>query len=865
MKRKRLNFMFSFILILFLSLFAVISCRNASAQVPIPEPTVPCDETRSQEFHSLRPYQASPCNQDAEDLALFCGNDFILLDTIVITKTYSSGTTPDYEYPITWEYSFEGEPINPSQEQPPNSELACSYCNQDGECVTRTYGCIPELGCSDSSECIAECTDNGDGTETCYFIVGREVDIAIDLSGAELPIMGYTEPSQGTTDPYTVINSINSDETLADPAKVNEYVSWYLNGTIGRAEYDPPDMDEEEGREKIVNFSGPLKRLMAFESQLVTRSEQVEDAVTSLDCDSNETDPSDPECIRHDQKVEGNTRLSYWENHLPPLRRAFNDFEDYIDDFVSWWNNFRGELFSFIPFSSTEDRKGEVEISEYTIQPPTTGTAVILNSAITNQVPADLFFAHMQESVDLADLLQSIYSPQEANLDADAFGVVPSYAPQCNIVEYRKNPGDNLFAGELTATFEYTAQVTCTYTHPGDGRLCTAIGGTCYAGDQEDWNCDTYYDQIDCNPGSFCGEGCNRPPLNCVDRGEICFDFIRNQVYPCCPGLLCPIDRTANQYCESDPLSISELDYTETCTTQVTISFRTVTKTPLADEVWSKLVAGPAGAFRRIFPQIEDEEGRPIRRLWDIPAATNVTYSVLTGNVSVATPDPKLFFPHIGGVHEYFLNCIQKTLRPQGYGQGCISAPLSTNPVSDSCPAVPDSQIPGEYLGYMKEHFMWLADIWCAGCTGSENNLAEECYNYVVSEAVVAGVNPAFALTIWVNESGASNYCCGGSTTQDFGYNIPSLYMNLEGQLEGFLGMAQQQYCVGIPGFTENMHRWLSRYQSSTGGCDPNDPVATDYYEDVRDFTWQVVTEPIRVCVVGTSFGIDWPTDSSCP
>ena len=60
-----------FLTLFFLSFALFIKIKILKAQVP--SPYVPCDETRptlwppsdwfQTEFHSLRPYQASPCNQ----------------------------------------------------------------------------------------------------------------------------------------------------------------------------------------------------------------------------------------------------------------------------------------------------------------------------------------------------------------------------------------------------------------------------------------------------------------------------------------------------------------------------------------------------------------------------------------------------------------------------------------------------------------------------------------------------------------------------------------------------------------------------------------------------------------------------------
>jgi hypothetical protein len=67
--------------------------RNTSESTdpnPIPKPRVPCDpsQTENPEFHSLRPYQASPCGNEG-NMALFCGNK------IVITEDFDESETID--------------------------------------------------------------------------------------------------------------------------------------------------------------------------------------------------------------------------------------------------------------------------------------------------------------------------------------------------------------------------------------------------------------------------------------------------------------------------------------------------------------------------------------------------------------------------------------------------------------------------------------------------------------------------------------------------------------------------------------------------------------------------------------------------
>ncbi|MDO8341442.1 MAG: hypothetical protein Q7T59_05725, partial [Candidatus Woesebacteria bacterium] len=75
-------------------------------------------------------------------------------------------------------------------------------------------------------------------------------NLIADLSDSEFPILGNTED---------VINSLSNKESFDDATKVNEYVSWYLNGVTDRAEYG--DIKSTDSA-TFVNYSGPLKKLL---------------------------------------------------------------------------------------------------------------------------------------------------------------------------------------------------------------------------------------------------------------------------------------------------------------------------------------------------------------------------------------------------------------------------------------------------------------------------------------------------------------------------------------------------------------------------------------------------------------------------
>ena len=511
---------------------------------------------------------------------------------------------------------------------------------------------------------------------------------------------------------------------------------------------------------------------------------------------------------------------------------------------------------------------------------PIQSNAIVTNVLVQNQQPAKLFFSHMEESAELADILQGTYVPRDEPRVGQIANVAPAEAPFCDLAQIRSNPGDDLFAGEIKADISYTANISCNYVvegsglagDPNNGNLCRFFtGADCSSAVPDNYQCAENYGRLDCSSGEQCTRDCS--PIATGFTCDIAFaealcvpDNFSCTTIVDIPGI-CPSGRRCGQGCTRDNNSLpSPLE--QQCTVDFIIALPTITKTPKADEIWARLVAGTSSVFKRIFPKIGPDA--PIASILDIPAATKVSYS---GNVTVLAGKPgnqrpgvgaELYFPHIGGVQEYFLQCIQTALRPRGFGETCESGALTgLPPPTDACPVVPDSAIPGKWLGGFKQNFVSLANRWTASCPGPENNFADECYNYVVSESLSAGVNPAFALTIWVNETGASNYCHGGPTAQDFGINISSLYQNLQGQLERFLSLPRSGgylSCRSQPGWIEDMHAFLNRFQA--GGCNPGNSLGNTYYNHIRTFTWPLVSGG---CVSGNRFSISWPTDNSCP
>jgi hypothetical protein len=507
-----------------------------------------CKKENNPEFHSLRPYPAEPCDEEVSEIALFCGNSLVISDTV---SSFDPG---------------------------------------------------------------ASCQTLPDGKLKCT--VSKTRSIAIDLSDAELPIMGNTE---------LVVNSQKqpNPEDLDNAEKVNEYVSWYLNGITGRAEYGLDDIND------TVNFSGPIKKLLP---QSIQHKHQIETIEKALAKDVNRDGESQSR-NRHNQVVvctnllgkptacygsllrelaNKDYRLSDWDGTLisakirtnlvnfwtlflpgysqkiirdslgdvweyktPPLPWQ-NRFEDNPKKYLKAYKEWRGKTCVLIPHINLlicHDFPILSPSNKFGVQPVSEGV-IITNVSIKDWSPAELYFAHMQEVNELAEILQQIFVPKDGDMTGEVTGV--SLGGNCDLVNVRTNEGDDLFAGEIGGTLSYDAEFSC--------------------------------------------------------------DF----------------DRNATE---------------SACTKEAIVSLSVLTKTPLADDVWSRTVAGPSAIFKRIFPKVGPEGA--ILRILDIPAATKVTY---IGADFVGNPGnqrsgegAELYFPHIERV------LVNKLSRVQN--QGIQSAP----------------------------------------------------------------------------------------------------------------------------------------------------------------------------------------------
>ncbi len=823
---------YSIVILIFLSLVFSVSflATRIYASEPVPEFKIPCQEEDNPNFHSLRPYQAAPCGTGAEPKAYYCTNAITVI-----------------------------EPV-------PNHETS------------------KEPGPKDVN------------------IFMKEKEYGVTISETQLPIYGNTE---------LVKNYENTTDSIDDATKLNEYLSWYLSGVNNKAEYAGVTADQ------LINFSGPTQKLLPSMIQEAQRIETIKSSYTKtvgdkeVDFEDLADNPGNHGTDNHNDVVvceEGgvavpcqgeNTvnkqlKLKDWHNPLGGFNTAYNFFLGLIDALPDWakgasgillqniageawnlrtpplpwadkngvpfksavlyqkaYNEWKGKqclilpivglkcidahfgpiqlvnnkwanLYQYVPLSNNSDINAKIEVEGIQIE-GVNGAEIGDHSYKISKQPVNWFPHTIGDSQNINSLSMTytpkvckdgVCKPLKGEIDYDTVESGKENG-KCSVLDVRSNPGDQLFTDKSELRFKVSSY---------------------------------YVTQLMCDEPIT---GCHTGPAG----EEICPD---EPIYKCHGA--------------------------------VRISVRSMLKNPFAEEIWNQSTAGSTSVFRKMFPKVE--EGAPVECIANIPGVSKAVYKLDAEGFgqddltihdpaidrNVPNTDARLYFPYIGSVYEYFLKGIQTALRPKGFGEPLVNGQLCQNVKNDDCVVdTPDSAVDGAFLGEFKTRFIDLANRWTTNCPGPQNNLAEKCYNYVASEAKKAGVNPAFALTIWLNESGASNYCYGGESTQDMGINLPDLYKDLAGQLKVFNTMAKTKLCEGTSGFKEPMNGWLSRFKSFNGTCDPNYQCGTAYTyggsctdSDGNTLnmdagvigTWQFVTGG---CTNNGKFSIEWPTDMSCP
>jgi len=628
-----------------------VPAPGSSNQGPIPSPApIPCSNTGNPEFHSLRPYQASPCTVTPDNYAKFCGNDLTLHDTI--TEYYPGGGTC----------------------VPSGGKITCTYNQTVSKSITidLTGATLPFMGNTEDVKNSQSSTDSLNAADkmngyVSWYLNGVENRAENGSSeNTDTNVVNFSGPlnkllPRAIADAQriqTIVNASGSNSCVKrNPNACNQKVC-AANGTS----YCCPDSAactqlqnaSPKNHDQIVvcvksnlGILGDITGLGSFTAKECYQGNgsSAQGPIFRLsrsgctgpgECDGwdgelswwNDLKDAIAKAIAsffpdktHDWIISaiGNP----WNKRTPPLPWADENGKPFAteDLYTKAYNEWRGntcvlipvinkvvcfddilvpdkyaDLYSYIPLSSTEDLKGSISIdSVSSATSPTTGGVTVSGVTFSKQTPSTLFFPHMQESSELASLLQDTFVASGETKNKTASPTNTSTAPVCNTVEVRSNKGDKLFATQLTGTLNYSASFSCVFDDPS---ACL---------------------------GQACGS--------------------------CCPGASCnPYLKICQQQLQS-------------CTKDVYVSLSTTGSIPKADNLWSQLVAGPESIFKRIFPKTNTKGS--VGTIMDIPGSTNITYS--GSDISQSTADLK--FPHIGGISEYFLKGIQTALRPKGYGE----------------------------------------------------------------------------------------------------------------------------------------------------------------------------------------------------
>ncbi|MBU0998102.1 hypothetical protein KJ570_01015 [Patescibacteria group bacterium] len=709
--------------IFFLSFLFLIFSSNFTKSTLGKEPEKP-----KEDYHSFRPNPKDPAYDELEDLSLLCGND------IIINKKIEVGP---------------GE----------------GSCSQNGDILTCSY----------------KFRDN--------------VSVAVDTAQSRLPIMGNTQLVYNKDNKVGLSNS----EELDDTEKVNNLVSWYLNGAVNYAENPHPISNLGSLVNEwwtgyyanVINFSGPLRKLLPQDVQYQNKIEQIENATGSNKGTELERNDQIVGCtfgidtpimllqdvINVLLKIMGidaidlpgarilnfigpchigikisifdiieidlddfkkEYKLSDFQGHLPPLIEQYND----PSNPKAWWvayEKWRGKSCIVIP--------GWKFIPDFL-----KNQGICFENPLKPNAYADLFMNIPMSSTEDRVGKLTINEPVPSSSDGVKVEVSEFELKQPAILYFPHMQESLGLAEELQTTFkpQEGTDDNLGYTKPVDISE----------------NCQILQVRTNEEPDDFLwGE-------------EALAKFKYKAEFEC------TFQKKSEIVCSGSNCHTVEKYIPAKCEKNISFNSKIDTYTPLADEVWSRLVAGNSAIARRMFPKTgTDVFGSFI----DMPTVTTAQYKVQTGNVSVEPATTEIYFPHIGGVSEYFLKGIQTLLRPKGYGENITfsEAGSSNGDGSINCNQnISDIAVPGLNKAEGKR----VSDIWYGPGVGKA--YFEECNNDVIQRANSKGVNPIFTLAIWIHESGASNY---EATTpvEDFGIHGSSSAPpnNFSAQLDVFLNL----------------------------------------------------------------------------
>jgi len=649
---------------------------------------VRCSDVTNPEFHSLRPYPASPCpDPDQDGKILMCSNALIAEETFEFTR---------------------GE-VDTSLCTTTIRDEEVAYQELDGSLNTIPFT-LTDMTCPNVP-------------------VASIAEVTVDFAGAELPILGNTED---------VPNASSGINSLSNEQRVNNYVSWYLQGVVPTAEEDFVSPTDPEGEKTLLNYAGPIQKLIPWEIANIFVNRSLEDSLSV-----GVLEPTFDDWYRSIRSEDGRLLEQVSDDFTGDGRIALKlvgddprhnqivvcggGFPEACYSQVNQSRTRKSDLayqpaslkYPYIPLSSTEDAIANIRLSGRSGNDQPSSDATDFPPRADGRdnpyyVPFDvndpeftknydiLFYAHARESNQLAKILQSTYIPD--NFPSNSTSNMPpleqlEILPYCTIVDTYSNPGDSLY-GEKTAE-DYQcdpADTDCILLHRDSRNIKTRIDYEAIVECEFNEIFDDAAFQSCVSPQSF--SDCVSVQY-CIDRGGV-ENPDRNP--------FCQAGGDTNQvYCtwsdrNADPATcLAEAISSPNCLASVQTAFNVDTESPYLEEIFNRLVYGNMSVFRRVYPRLtannktlrEDLQDiivpGPQELIKNIPGSTSVNYT--SGNNSSSANfvagrtiagDPgrgtggssaKIYFPYLGTIHEHFLKDIQCALRPSEIG--CNSTTIS--------------------------------------------------------------------------------------------------------------------------------------------------------------------------------------------
>ncbi|MEK7472475.1 MAG: hypothetical protein AAB625_00370 [Patescibacteria group bacterium] len=591
-------------------------------------------------------------------------------------------------------------------------------------------------------------------------------NLYVELTDSMFPILGNTEQ---------VKNYDKKNDEFSDAQKVNEYASWYLSGVNNRAEY------EENTDSRVVNFSGPIQKLLPSVIQDAQRISTIASAsaITNY-VDEEVGDTTEPQ--NHNQIVVCGDSNFGWFGGLLNIGKitpvpCYGGDEKFrlIDKSIGivgdqgWYggdlSDFNG-LFNRIGTDIWNKRTPPLPWADKNGDP--------FESQQAYQKAYNEWRGDSCAKIPFVDLLLCIDNPFVPNKWADLYQYIPlsnttdkKGAERILDVQFKPSIGTTVISGEkydeanqknAPLYFAHTEEVKesselLNKTYLPQGYKSEKVPETTETLPKVN-GLDCSAVNVRTNKGDNLFPGDRSPG----DTKEMVIPKVTYNI----DQVLCKVTKTTIWVPNLPPKKGGswETTYSHHCNAEVTIVVPTDVKVPNADEIFSTTVADSGSTFRKIFPKVE--EGAPVSCIADIPTVTGVTYNAeesetprggsLEFGVKKIPEDgggdkPELTFPHIGSVYEYFLKGIQTALRPKGYGE----------PIADgNCKPTEEPE-----TGACKQ---WLLD--------------ENVYNKVIAKAASTkcngkSLNPFWAIGIGLNENGGlMTDMADGSSSSHFGCNV---------------------------------------------------------------------------------------------